>query len=188
MRAIADNPSEIDLLNYDDYAFALVDLIKSETTQKPLTIGIDAPWGMGKTTLMKMIQRELEPDFPTIWFNAWKHDNEESLWSAFILEILSQIKQKYSWGKRILFGISITWKRINFQKIVDSLTKVFLTISPPLIIISLIIIIGLNIFWPEVTRQDLLEKVYEYSRGLGILGLFTLIYKLIETFYNFSFR
>ena len=33
--------------------------LKNEKTEKPLTIGIDAAWGMGKTTLMQMVRDQL---------------------------------------------------------------------------------------------------------------------------------
>lgn len=59
-RALADTTSEDnDLLRFDDYAQALADFIKNEKTGKPLTIGIDAAWGMGKSTLMRMLQKKL---------------------------------------------------------------------------------------------------------------------------------
>jgi hypothetical protein len=59
-RALADTTSEDnDLLHFDDYAQALADFIKNEKTGKPLTIGIDAAWGMGKSTLMRILQKKL---------------------------------------------------------------------------------------------------------------------------------
>jgi hypothetical protein len=49
-----------DRLNYSLYANAIAEFIRHEDTQPPLTIGILAPWGQGKTTLMKLIQYHLE--------------------------------------------------------------------------------------------------------------------------------
>ena len=116
-RALADITNEDnDLLRFDDYAQALADFIKNEKTGKPLAIGIDAPWGMGKSTLMKMLRRKLsnssehakgeetteskiirgENGLPTVWFNAWKYSKEESLWAALALEILAQTSEQFS--------------------------------------------------------------------------------------------
>jgi hypothetical protein len=76
IRALSDKPSTIDRLGFKDYADALSKFIKSEKTEKPLTIAIDAAWGMGKTTLMKMIKERLssntsprleQPCFPIVW-------------------------------------------------------------------------------------------------------------------------
>jgi hypothetical protein len=53
-----------DTLGYRLYAQAITESILDGTTEPPLTIGIQAPWGQGKTSLMRMIQERLDPDAP----------------------------------------------------------------------------------------------------------------------------
>jgi KAP-like P-loop domain-containing protein len=48
-----------DQLNYSIYADAISQFILHQDTRPPLAIGILAPWGQGKTTLMKLIQNKL---------------------------------------------------------------------------------------------------------------------------------
>jgi hypothetical protein len=48
-----------DQLNYSLYADAIAEFILHPDTKPPLAIGVLAPWGQGKTTLMKLIQNEL---------------------------------------------------------------------------------------------------------------------------------
>jgi hypothetical protein len=50
-----------DQLGYRDYAEAIAAFIQHGETRPPLTIGIKAPWGAGKTSLMRMVQDELDP-------------------------------------------------------------------------------------------------------------------------------
>jgi KAP family P-loop domain/TIR domain len=50
-----------DALGYGPYADALASFIRHPDTRPPLTIGIKGPWGAGKTSLMRMIQQELDP-------------------------------------------------------------------------------------------------------------------------------
>jgi hypothetical protein len=50
-----------DDLESELYADAIATFIGDGRTRAPLTIGIKAPWGGGKTSLMKMIQRRLDP-------------------------------------------------------------------------------------------------------------------------------
>lgn len=50
-----------DDLESELYADAIATFIRDGRTRAPLTIGIKAPWGGGKTSLMKMIQRRLDP-------------------------------------------------------------------------------------------------------------------------------
>ncbi len=57
-----DQWSETDLLDYKLYAKAIKSIIVQEDkkTKPPLTIAILAPWGQGKTTLMRYIENEFD--------------------------------------------------------------------------------------------------------------------------------
>ena len=50
----------VDTVGYGAYAEAIARGIQHEETRPPLTIGIKAPWGAGKTSLMRMIRDRLE--------------------------------------------------------------------------------------------------------------------------------
>ena len=50
-----------DKLGYAPYADAIASFIRHRGTLPPLTIGVTAPWGAGKTSLMRMIQQRLDP-------------------------------------------------------------------------------------------------------------------------------
>ncbi|MFC4052493.1 P-loop NTPase fold protein [Actinomadura syzygii] len=50
-----------DRLSYSHYADAIAEFIRHRQTRPPLTIGLKAPWGAGKTSLMRMIQNNLDP-------------------------------------------------------------------------------------------------------------------------------
>lgn len=69
-------------------------------------VGLHAPWGGGKTTLLHAIRRVLE-SLPTeassifIDFNAWKFQQREALWRALILHVLAQISQQGGDKKQI---------------------------------------------------------------------------------------
>ena len=49
-----------DRLGYSLYAKAIVEFLCHKETKPPLTIGILAPWGQGKTTLMHLIMKGLQ--------------------------------------------------------------------------------------------------------------------------------
>ena len=59
-----------DKLGLIDYAEALSEFIKECET--PITIGIQGDWGIGKSSLLNMIDKNLsEACFKKIWFNTW---------------------------------------------------------------------------------------------------------------------
>jgi len=131
-RALSDKPSEVDLLNYADYADALADFIENENTEKPITIGIDAPWGMGKTTLMRMIKERLvdrtrdtkhNERYRLVWFNAWKYDQEDSLWAALAIGILSQVRTQFGLWQRTKLWMRLNWKRFDWEMLRQSVFK-----------------------------------------------------------------
>jgi hypothetical protein len=51
-----------DSLGYFPYAYAIYRFLTDKGTQPPLAISIQAPWGGGKTSLMRMVQRQLDPE------------------------------------------------------------------------------------------------------------------------------
>jgi len=54
----SDRPAEVDRLGRAAYARALADFVLHPRTQ-PLTLGIHGPWGMGKSSFMGFVEREL---------------------------------------------------------------------------------------------------------------------------------
>jgi predicted AAA+ superfamily ATPase len=58
----ADKWTSKDSLGFEVYAHAIARFLTHYQTQPPLCISIQAPWGGGKTSLMRMIQRELDKD------------------------------------------------------------------------------------------------------------------------------
>lgn len=54
-----DNPSKVDLLGFED----VVDVVESIVTRAdldPVTVGVNAPWGGGKTTVLQLLKRRLD--------------------------------------------------------------------------------------------------------------------------------
>jgi KAP-like P-loop domain-containing protein len=95
---LADAPVDDDLTDrfgYGDLADGLARLIEGEETATPLTIAVSAPWGAGKTSLMRLVENRIvrqridRKEAPTIvvWFNAWMHDAAPSLSAALAADV-----------------------------------------------------------------------------------------------------
>jgi formylglycine-generating enzyme required for sulfatase activity len=95
--------------HFDDFAATLARLIASPQTETPLAIGINGAWGSGKTSLLMRVKNMLdkpkgmdgkglhrfaegeEKDFracKTVWFDAWKYNEEKELLVALVRGIL----------------------------------------------------------------------------------------------------
>ncbi len=90
LEILSDHAYHDDALHFDKYASVLADIIITDTTRLPLTIGIFGDWGSGKTTLMRMLQKQVEGECKTIWFNAWKYDNKQYLAKALLKTIFDE--------------------------------------------------------------------------------------------------
>jgi uncharacterized protein YjbI with pentapeptide repeats len=75
---ITEDPSK-EAPDFTQYSQNLSKIIINSDPQ--FTVGIFGDWGTGKTTLMKMMQEEIDIKYPniakTIWFDSWRYEGEE---------------------------------------------------------------------------------------------------------------
>jgi hypothetical protein len=209
-RALADVWSKDDHLGFREYAKALADFIKNPKTGRPLTISIDAPWGMGKTTLMHLVEDELKetqaakpgkksaakqeqaepaPEkvevFPTVWFNAWKYDQEESLWAALVLEILDQIRRKPYFGprRRIKLWARLNWKRLDKEALLRKVLKSVGVVLGLSLLGGLLYLAAVILFQVDPQRSPL-QLLGDYIATVGILGFIGALYAVGKEAYD----
>lgn len=77
MASIVDRPTTLkkdDLLEMEKYTNGLIRFIESSNT--PMTIGVQGEWGSGKTSLLNTIREELcndSAEYHPIWINTWEY-------------------------------------------------------------------------------------------------------------------
>jgi len=100
MRFVPDTPvndASDDALGFREF----VDLIQRSifNTETPFVYGILGDWGIGKTSILRLLHTKIEDASPTpdgdvfvpIWFNAWEYENESNL----IYPLLHAIRADY---------------------------------------------------------------------------------------------
>jgi hypothetical protein len=115
-----DQPSAVDLLNFKPYAAALRSLILNPETKTPFIIGIIGRWGTGKTTLMRMVERELRPGATVVWFNAWLYTQEKEIWAAFLQSLSTQLIARLRMPEKARFSLRVfqhglAWERLVYE-------------------------------------------------------------------------
>lgn len=203
LRALADTPALAeDSLRFGDYADALVEFIENPDTGKPLTIGIDAAWGMGKTSLMYMVRERLDPGsvptpgaggahgkqagfsrFRTVWFNAWKYDREDALWAALALEILAQTRKRSSLGQRFKTWIALNWERFDAGMFMQDLTT---SLAKPLFLFVLgaVVFIGGAMALGRNPAEGIALAVAGGASAIYALG--TTVFKYVTAPFNLN--
>lgn len=95
---LTDHWTNDDHLNFGDFRPALEDILLE--AQTPLTVGVYGAWGSGKTSLLRMLRKEIDdrkhPYIRTVWFTAWKYDRDDALWRAFMLRVLDALYPRES--------------------------------------------------------------------------------------------
>ena len=89
-----DHPFENDLLGRKKSIEVLTNIVRS--IDGPCTLAVDAPWGAGKTTFIRIWAQVLRnQDFPVVSFNAWETDFSNDPFVALSEEVARGL-QAYS--------------------------------------------------------------------------------------------
>ena len=109
-----NNPFENEGLGFTTYAQVLGEAILNTAT--PFTIGVFGEWGTGKTSLMRMLEKNIhetaKDDAVLIWFNAWQYEKEENLIVPLIAHIINELEKQKTFlkafedgGKKIILAL-----------------------------------------------------------------------------------
>ena len=111
----AGNPFEHDLLRREESIKALTAVIGS--IEGPCVMAVDAGWGMGKTTFLRMWAQYLRNErFPVVEFNAWETDFAQDPFIALASEIATGLQ-----------SLGTTSGRLGGRRLRSGLTKVIRT-------------------------------------------------------------
>ncbi len=91
-----------DQLEFNSYATVLANAAMD--TSDPITIGIFGDWGVGKTSLMRLMHTKVHKSDTSVpvWFNAWQYEREEHLIVPLTATIAKELsKEKKNWDKKI---------------------------------------------------------------------------------------
>ena len=87
------NETDQDSFGRDDLAQRLATRIKNTNVQNyAFSIGIESPWGFGKTSFINLLCNHLDKDTVIIKFNPWNYEKERSLVDAFFSELRETLK------------------------------------------------------------------------------------------------
>lgn len=112
-----------DRLGFQLYVDAFADLILSEHTKPPLTVGVFGAWGMGKSFLLRHIHDEiarrqardpgLRPRVHVVRFNAWEYSATEAAWPGLVRGIVDQLDglKTWPWHRRLRTRMSVNLSR-----------------------------------------------------------------------------
>jgi len=114
--------------------------LRNPNTSPPLVISLQGRWGMGKSSVMRMLESSLKENRAavTVWFNAWHHQKEDQL-LAYLLETI-QKEAVPPWLSAVGLSFRFDLLRVRLFSGRDRLAIVLLAIA----------FLTLSFAWPEL--------------------------------------
>jgi hypothetical protein len=91
----ADNETSIDLCGFG-YLVDQLELVLSDSTLRPVTVGLSGGWGSGKSSLMKMAQDRLETDERNVCcsFSPWRFEDYDDIKHSLMVTVLDALQRR----------------------------------------------------------------------------------------------
>jgi hypothetical protein len=96
----------------------------------PITIGVFGDWGNGKTSIMQMLQRDLDPENATsdedkkrreniavLYFNGWLFEGYDDAKAALLSSVLDQLVKHKRLGPKLRDAATKLRKRVNWMRL-----------------------------------------------------------------------
>jgi len=106
----------------------LIRSVITDPTVLPVTVGVFGDWGGGKSSIMKMLQKELsnEDSYPTVvclYFNGWTFEGYEDAKSALLSSILIQLGEHKRFGPKAKDLVVKLLKRLKWMEVAKLAVK-----------------------------------------------------------------
>ena len=131
-----DNESELDMLGFERFATAIVDLVTTNQLL-PLTVGLFGDWGSGKSTVLRMVENQLKEREGAIslrfdgWLFEGYDDAKAALMTTVIERLMEQIKSNKSLLDKVGDSAQKLLKRVDWFRVVGLAAKGILTLTSP---------------------------------------------------------
>jgi photosystem II stability/assembly factor-like uncharacterized protein len=116
-KGLTDQPItkvEDDRLGFADLARGLDRYLRNAATRPPLILGLNAPWGRGKSSVMNMLRTQLErAGGRSVWFNAWHHQKEDVSLAALLASVCEQALPPCLTWLGLRFRARLLWQRVR---------------------------------------------------------------------------
>ena len=116
-----DNETDEDLLGFSIHANLIREII-TDPEILPVTIGLFGDWGGGKSSILKILQRNFSehPDFAVIYFNSWVFEGYEDAKAAILTSLLTELREQREWDSVVKDEINSLLKRVRWMKVLKS--------------------------------------------------------------------
>ncbi len=137
---LSDNETKADMLNNNAIAKTVAEVIR-ECDDRPISIGVHGDWGAGKSSILVMVEDELQSkadkdnDVVCIRFNGWQHQGFEDAKIALMSAIVSELSKNEKLAGKAKETFQKLWKNINWLSVAKAAGSAVFSLStglPPI--------------------------------------------------------
>ncbi len=117
-----DNDTDNDSLNFTGVAQTVAEIIV-QARQKPVSIGVSGAWGVGKSSMIRLIRKALETSdqdpkkFVFVEFNAWLYQGYDDARAALMEVIAQRLKEEAEARKTGVDKATDLLRRVNWLRV-----------------------------------------------------------------------
>ncbi len=105
-----DEPTDQDFVNFQDIAASIAEVLR-EPDLLPTSIGIFGSWGVGKSSLLKMVEQELVPperagEYIVLHFDAWLYQGFDGARLALMDRVVNAVHADVNANKSIASNVT----------------------------------------------------------------------------------
>jgi predicted KAP-like P-loop ATPase len=177
-----DNETDRDFLNFTGVADTVAEIVV-QAEGRPISIGISGAWGVGKSSMIKLVRRSLaerakkdKRDFVFVEFNAWLYQGYDDARAALMEVIGSALMEEAEERKKGIDKAKEFVERIQWFRVVKLVAGSAVALHagiPPVGLLGELWGLGKKFFDGEVTKETIgeAEKAAEEvaKTGSGLL-------------------
>ena len=117
-----DNETERDFLNFSGVADTVAEII-IQADGEPVSIGVSGAWGVGKSTMIRLIRRALEAredgdpsDFVFVDFNAWLYQGYDDARASLLDVIATELELQAKARETGIEKVQALIQRVNWLR------------------------------------------------------------------------
>ncbi|PXA05720.1 NTPase [Coraliomargarita sinensis] len=116
----SDNETAEDLFGFRIHSDLIRELIL-DSTVLPVTIGVFGDWGGGKSSIMQMLNADLEAQekengIATLYFNGWLFEGYDDAKAALLSSILTSLRDHETFGSQLKESAVKLLKRVDYMR------------------------------------------------------------------------
>jgi len=106
-------PDDFDAMGFGHVARGISGFLRNPRTLLPITIAINGAWGLGKSSMMNLIYRDLDlHGFRPMAFNAWHHQEDDNLLASLLQSVKEDAVPSFFSFAGGMFRVRLAWQRL----------------------------------------------------------------------------